>query len=35
MTSIELGAKDTIEKIKSGKSDIDAFSDLNNWSQRI
>ena len=31
MTTVELGAKDTIEKIKSGKSYIDAFSDLNNW----
>jgi serine/threonine protein kinase len=33
MTTVELGAKDTIEKLKSGKSYIDAFNDINNWLQ--
>lgn len=31
MITTELGAKDTIEKLKSGKSYIDAFNDINNW----
>jgi len=31
MTTVELGAKDTIEKIKNGKSYIETFNDLNNW----
>jgi serine/threonine protein kinase len=29
--TVTLGAKDTIEKLKSGQSYIDAFNDLTNW----
>lgn len=29
--TVTLGVKDTIEKLKSGKSYIDAFTDLSNW----